>query len=331
MKYVLTDFRCKFCGSQNIVKYGTTGGIQYWWCKDCRRKFADNDALPDMKTPIRQISSALSMYYRGVSIDEIREHLDQQYDNRPSDSTVYEWITRFSAEATNKAGAYTPNVGDVWIADETVLKIGGHNVWFWDLIDIKTRFLLASHMSFRRTTQHARNLVEKASKKAGKTPRIVITDKLFAYLDGIELAFGADTQHIQSKGFQVQPNTNLIERFHGTLKGRTKVMRGLKKPETALLFLDGWLVYYNFFRPHEALSDKTPAEKAGLHFPYKNWLDVVRQGYLPEQRETARAYYIRDSRQLGLPTKYGQKKRKRKKKVARVRLKQMPTLSSIRA
>lgn len=326
----MVDFGCKYCGSTNIVRYGQTGGVQYWWCKDCKRKFADNDALPEMKTPVRQISSALSMYYRGVSIDKIRGHLDQQYDNRPSDSTVYEWITRFSEGVAKKARDYTPNVGDVWIADETVLKIGGHNVWFWDLIDVKTRFLLASHMSFRRTTQHARNLVEKASKRAGKTPKVVITDKLFAYLDGIELAFGADTRHVQSRGFALKPNTNLIERFHGTLKGRTKVMRGLKKPETALLFLDGWLVHYNFFRPHEALGGKTPAEKAGLIFPCKDWLDVVRQGYLPEQREKARAYYIRGSRQFGLPTKYGQKKHKRKRKVKRIRAKPYVSLSSIR-
>lgn len=304
----MVDFGCKNCGSTNIVRYGQTGGIQYWWCKDCKRKFADNDALPEMKTPIRQISSALSMYYRGMSIDNIREHLDQQHDNQPSDSTVYEWITRFSNEAYDKSQDYTPKVSDVWIADETVLKIGGKNVWFWDLIDVKTRFLLASHMSFRRTTQHARTLVEKASKKAGKTPKVVITDKLFAYLDGIELAFGADTQHVQSKGFSIQPNTNLIERFHGTLKGRTKVMRGLKKPETALLFLDGWLVHYNFLRPHEALKGKTPAEKAGIEYPYKNWLDVVeksRNGQRPSLLPKEVVY-------LGKPTKYGRKRKKRR-------------------
>ena len=78
MEYVLTDFRCKYCGSQNIVKYGTSGGTQYWWCKDCKRKFADNDAIAGMKTPFRQVSSALGMYYRGLSIDEIRQQLVQQ-------------------------------------------------------------------------------------------------------------------------------------------------------------------------------------------------------------------------------------------------------------
>ena len=162
----MVDFGCKYCGSTNIVRYGTTGGVQYWWCKDCKRKFADNDALPEMKTPIRQISSALSMYYRGMSIDEIRGHLDQQFNNRPSSSTVYDWLCRFTTEASNKARNYKPNVGNVWIADETLVDIGGKKVWFWDLLDVKTRFLLASHMSFNRTAQHAKALVEKASRRS---------------------------------------------------------------------------------------------------------------------------------------------------------------------
>ena len=271
----IADIRCKYCGSPDVIRYGTFREIQRWWCKKCQRKFADNDALPEMKTPIRQISSALSMYYRGVSLDDIRDHLDQQYDNQPSSSTVYEWVTRFSAEASNKARDYTPNVGDVWLADETVLKIGGKSVWFWDLIDVKTRFLLSSHMSYRRTTQHARALVEKASKRANKTPKVIITDKLYAYLDGIELAFGADTEHIQSKGFRVQPNTNLLERFHGTLKARTKVMRGLKTMDSAKIISEGFIIHYNFLRPHMTLKGKTPAIVAGLKLPFKTWIELV--------------------------------------------------------
>jgi len=42
---------CKYCGSPNVVKFGTFNGIQRYWCKDCKRKFADNKALLKMKTP----------------------------------------------------------------------------------------------------------------------------------------------------------------------------------------------------------------------------------------------------------------------------------------
>ena len=41
-------------------------------------------------------------------------------------------------------------------------------------------------------------------------------------------------------------------------------MRGLHTPESARLFIDGWLVHYNFFRPHMSLNDRTPAMAAGV-------------------------------------------------------------------
>ncbi len=53
-------------------------------------------------------------------------------------------------------------------------------------------------------------------------------------------------------------------------------MRGLKNIETAHDFINGWLVHYNYLRPHSALDDKTPAEVAGIDFPYKNWADITR-------------------------------------------------------
>lgn len=268
--------KCKYCGSENVVKFGQSKGIQRWWCKDCQRKFVDNDALPSMRTPIKQVAGILSMWYGGMPLKEIRRHSEQQYKTFPSRSTLYRWLTRFTRIAVNEAKKYTPKVGDTWVADETVLKIGGDNVWFWDIIDYDTRFLLASHLSLSRTTRDAYNLMQRAESRAGKAPKVIITDKLQAYLDGIELAFGADTKHIPIKGITEPVNTNVIERFHGSLKSRTKVMRGLKQRETARLLLDGWLVHYNFFREHQALGERTPAEKAGVKFPFKDWLDVVK-------------------------------------------------------
>jgi len=275
-RYTMDSLACKYCGGRNLVKYGTYHGSQRWWCKDCKRKFVGADTLYKMKTPIRQIASALSGYYGGMSLDSVSRHLEQQYGNSLTDAGIYNWIIRFTKDAVNEAKAYKPDVGDVWIADETVLKIGGRNVWFWDIIDAKTRFLLASHISTKRTTADALTLMKLAEQRAGKVPELVFTDKLQAYTDGIELAFGAETKHIPSKGFVAPMNTNMIERFHGTLKDRTKVMRGFKSIKTARLILDGWLVHYNFFRPHEGLKDRTPAEVAGIKFAFKDWADVVR-------------------------------------------------------
>jgi putative transposase len=269
------DIVCKFCGSRNVIKYGHYRGMQRFFCKDCKRKFADNDALPDMKTPIDQVGTAISMYYEGQSLNSICRLLAQIYHSYPSDSTVYRWIVKFTKQAVNEAENYKPNVGDVWVADETMLDIDGKNVWFWDIIDAKTRFLLASRLSRSRTIKDAALLMNEAKRRAGKSPKTILTDKLAAYLDGIELVFGADTKHIQSKPFTVENNTNYIERFHGTLKDRTKIMRGLKDIKSARLITEGWLLYYNYLRPHESLKGKAPAEVAGIKYPYHNWQEVV--------------------------------------------------------
>ncbi len=267
---------CKHCGSKDVVRFGHSKQRQRLLCRACGKTFMDNEALPGMKVSPEVTAAAVGMFYEGLSLNAIRRQLQQQYNIYPSDSTVYEWVRRYSKIATADAGKHKPQVGDVWVADETVLKIGGKNTWFWDIIDVKTRFLLASRISATRTTKDAYALVKEASERAGKTPKVIVSDQLAAYIDGIELAFGADTKHIQAKTLTSEPAKELIERFHGSLKSRTKVMRGLKSKETAGEILDGWLVWYNFMRPHESLDGKTPAEQAGIRFEHKNWLDIVK-------------------------------------------------------
>jgi hypothetical protein len=45
-------------------------------------------------------------------------------------------------------------------------------------------------------------------------------------------------------------------------------MRGLKKMDTAIL--TGYQLYPNYFRQHEGLAGKTPAEMAGIRIEGKN-------------------------------------------------------------
>ena len=104
-------------------------------------------------------------------------------------------------------------------------------------------------------------------------------------------------------------------------------MRGLKTPETALTILDGWPVYYNFFRPHESLGDKTPAEKAGLaNVPLKDWLDVVKAS---KGSERYTSLYPREKLILGVPTKYNIRRRK-KHPISKTQREVMRTVSSFR-
>ena len=264
---------CKYCGSPNVIKFGTFQGIQRYWCKDCKRKFVANK-LPKMKTPTNHISAALSCYFGGMPLDAIQRHLHQQFNTYYSEMGIYNWVKRFSKEAVERVKDFQPIVGDTWIADETVLKAGGKKIWFFDVIDKKTRYLLASRLATSRTIKEAALVMNEAKRRAGKAPKKLITDKLAAYIDGIELVFGADTEHIQSKPFTDVNSTNIIERFHGTLKDRTKVIRGFKNMDTARLLTQAWLVHYNFFKEHTTLGDAPPAVRMGAT-PIKDWAEVV--------------------------------------------------------
>jgi len=58
----------------------------------------------------------------------------------------------------------------------------------YDIIDEKTRFVLATRITYTRTTHDAEMLMERAEKRAAKN-QVVITDKQASYNDGIELAY----------------------------------------------------------------------------------------------------------------------------------------------
>ena len=73
----------------------------------------------------------------------------------------------------------------------------------------------------------------------------------------MELTFGADTEHIMTSPFAKGDITAIIECWHSILKERTKVMKAFRNIDTLIQFTDGFLVYYNYLRPHESLKGKT--------------------------------------------------------------------------
>jgi len=271
------EITCKYCGSKAVVKYGSYKGVQRYLCKVCGRKFKADDALYHMKISPEFISSALELYYTGSSIDDICQHFRNSKGYHPSKSVVFGWIDKFTDRAVEHFSQYKPRVGSTWACDETVLRLDKHKkVWFWDIIDTRTRYLIASRVSTSRTTGDAQRLMEKARRITGITPKKIITDKLYAYWDGIEMVFGADTEHVQSSPFGKGDSTSKIERWHSTLKERTKVMKAFRNVDTLIQFTDGFLVYYNYLKPHHSLYGKTPAEAAKVDYDVKNWMDVCR-------------------------------------------------------
>ena len=138
-----------------------------------------------MKVPADYVRSALSMYYSGMSVNDICTTLKQEHNYYPSNSVVYKWI-KYTPLATKYFRDYHPQVGDTWIADETMLNLDGeYSIWFYDIIDRDTRFLLDSRVAISRTTNDAKRLMEDAKKRAGKSPKEILTDSNRSYVDSI--------------------------------------------------------------------------------------------------------------------------------------------------
>lgn len=82
------------------------------------------------------------------------------------------------------------------------------------------------------------------------------------------------TEHISHVHFKGDMNNNKMERMNGEIRDREKVMRGLKKKDTPIL--KGYQVFHNYFRPHQGLNGKTPAEACGIKIIGDNkWITMI--------------------------------------------------------
>ncbi len=267
---------CKYCHSAAVVKFGKYKNVQRYWCKSCQRKLKADDALFHMKKPLGWVSRALGLFYNGMSIANIGSYLQREYGYHPSKSVVYEWIDKYTSVAIEHFKNYKPKVGDSWILDETIINTNGRKICFCDIIDIKTHFLLASGALLHHTGEDAQKLMESAFKRAGKTPRVIVTNNPSSYPEGTELNFSAATEDSQRSRFVFKENKALVELFRGAFKERIKVIRGFKDFDTLNEFAEGFAVFYNFFKPHEALGGRTPADVAQIAYKARNWADVGR-------------------------------------------------------
>ncbi|MFC1972575.1 DDE-type integrase/transposase/recombinase [Chloroflexota bacterium] len=276
---ITTMPRCKFCGSDNVVFNGHRKGTQYFLCRSCGRGFVDNKSVVGGRYPIDVMGRALYNYYAGMSLNAICEGIRQGSDDERtvSDTTIYNWLAKYTRMALEEADKYQPQVSKKWVMDETVVKLGGKKWWLITALDCGTRYLLGTKLSTNRSSRDIKEVLENATAKTGVIPSEVLTDGWGGYGEAMELAYGADSKHIVTKPFtDKELSTNLMERWNGTLKDRLKPMRGMDRNANFQLILEGFIFFYNYLRPHMGIGGKTPAEVAGVDYPYKSWTDVVK-------------------------------------------------------
>lgn len=270
---------CKNCDSANIVKFGKVNNKQRYRCKACGKTFIDNDNFARMRTQKHIIAVSMDLYYNGMSVRKIQRQIEYIFKIEISQVTVYKWIIKYSKLVKEYVDTLKADLGDVWHVDETVIKVNGKQKWLWEIIDKKTRFMVAEHLSNTRKTEDSIILFKEARNRAIQKPKWVYSDGCFAYRKGFNKVFW-DHHHscnlIQKVGINGRTNQNVVERLHGTLKDMLRSRRGMVQKDKTEAMLDGWFIYYNFLRPHSALNGKTPAEVAGIKLDLPNrWESLI--------------------------------------------------------
>jgi transposase-like protein len=134
----------------------------------------------------------------------------------------------------------------------------------------------------RRKKTDARTFFEVAKKQAKKDPRVIFSDGLDSYTgayDPVSIDNVGKVVHIANVGIRSHMGNHRVERLHNTMREPEKVMRHLKRAQSAEKILKGFRVYYNFVRPHMALDGHTPAQEAAtpIQLGTNRWLDLIRQ------------------------------------------------------
>ena len=260
---------CKYCGSSNVstkgFRYNKSGPVRLYICRDCGRRFREEvDPLGDTKDALALI--AADLYFKGLSIRDIRNHIWQVYGVDKPVATVYRWVTKIANVLKEASEEIKIDVGDRWLADETVIKINGKPKYLWSIMDSETRAYIVSLITSGRSAEEAKAAIEAAIKNAGKIPKALITDGLKSYEKAME-HLGLPIEHVSNAGLAKAVNNNMIERLHGTVKEWIKRKRSPKEGLPELL--EAYKIYYNHIRPNMALGEKTPANKE------KKWLKML--------------------------------------------------------
>jgi transposase-like protein len=270
------ELTCK-CGSVNIIKIGVrhnkSGNIQRFKCKECNHKWSDNLGFAKSKVNAKIVTVALDLYFKGISLRKVAEHIKLFYGVTISNVAVLGWIRKFGEVVTPFVDSLVPkDVSCIYHVDEMAVHVRkettdkGHYQWLWNMMDHTTKFWISSKVSQRREIDDARAVFQDAKRKT-PSPLAIVHDGLHSYNEAYYKEYYTmgrpRVKNIRSVSVRDKGLNQVIERLNGVFRDREIVMRGMENRKSAQKLIDAYRIHYNFIREHGSLR-KTPAEEAGI-------------------------------------------------------------------
>ena len=283
---------CPYCKDSDTMKFGVrhnkSGSVQMYQCKKCSHKFSHNLGFEKMRATPDQITTAMNLYFNGESSRKVSQSL-KLLSAKVSHVTIQKWIKKYTGLMDKYLDDITPQVGESWRTDELYLKIKGDRKYLFAMLDSETRFWIAQMVAENKGNDDVAPMFAKAKKVAGKIPSNLISDGAANFHHAWKDQYRSknflhkDTEHHRHIHFKGDMNNNQMESFNGnTLRAREKVVRGIKKEDSAIL--TGMQIHHNYIRPHQGLDGDTPADRAGIHVQGDNkWKTIIQNASLHKE------------------------------------------------
>jgi len=173
--------RCKYCTSENVIRWGRNRGKQRFRCKNCGHQFLEGDNPPRMKTSIKIIATALDLWFEGLSIRKVQRQIANIYGVYVNHDTIWYWIYKYSKLVGEYIKRLKPKLSGEWVCDETTIRCRDTDSkqllrWFWQCMDGETRWIISVHLSNDRDSKEALELLRKGLENAKAKPSTLVTD-----------------------------------------------------------------------------------------------------------------------------------------------------------
>src|SRR6266487_1346343 len=152
---------CQKCKSSNIVKdgrrYNKSGSIQKYLCRECKYRFISNIGFEYSKKNPKIICASIDLYFKGVSLRKVADHIQQFYGVKIDYTSVLRWIQRFANVVSPFVNSLeVPHLSGIYHVDEMMIHVRredhevGHYQWLWNVMDNTTKFWISGIVSQRR-------------------------------------------------------------------------------------------------------------------------------------------------------------------------------------
>jgi transposase-like protein len=254
--------KCPYCSSLLAVKNGhDKKGVQRFKCKGCKRRFCEKGIFARHRFPKEIIINAIFLRSFTLSTRNVKRILKKIEFVKVSHVSVYNWVVKFAPHLIKLSLMNPINFSSIWHVDEKFIHVRGSkdpHAYLWIVSDSNSK-IIAIHISFERDYNNAKIVLQKAKEIVGFSPGIIISDGLQGYKRACKKVFGIKTRHViahfEAVGIVhnkklMRLSNNRAERVNEFPALWLHVCRGFKRLDRAILFIEFFVINYNYLMPH---------------------------------------------------------------------------------